>query len=135
MLCHIPAILNTSIPVSTKPLYRLHQRLHTPKGIGRVIGIQECPGPEKPCWYYRLVDVPDEESAWEPTWWLEDQVWPELDFFMILIECLGSHEPCKSYCGTIEDLIEDFQGITKEMLDSGEPWKITLERLNSFESN
>ncbi|ABW32475.1 hypothetical protein [Acaryochloris marina] len=53
------AILSKSIPTSTKPLYRLHQRLHTPKGIVRVIGIQQCPGPDQARWFYRLSDVPD----------------------------------------------------------------------------
>jgi hypothetical protein len=131
MLCNSPALISLSIPTSTKPLYRLYQRLRTPKGIGRVIGIQQCPGPEQPLWYYRLSDVPDQEPSWEPTWWLEDQVWPEHDLFLISVDCHNLDEPHQTFYSTIEDLLEGFQGIANGMLEGGESWKITLERPKS----
>lgn len=127
MLCYQPPQLQ-ALPNSTKPLYRLHQRLHTPKGIGQVIGIQECPGPEGMLWHYRLSGVPDQKSAWEPTWWSEEQLWPAPDLFLISIERPEAEDPHQTFYSTIEEMIEGFQKIAQEMLETGESWKITLER-------
>lgn len=122
------AILSKSIPTATKPLYRLHQRLHTPKGVGRVIGIQQCPGPDQARWFYRLSDVPDQEAIWEPTGWVEEQLWPALDSFMISIEKPGLDKPHTVYLATVEELMEDFYNISQKMSECGESWKIALER-------
>lgn len=128
MLCNSPALISTSIPTSTKPLYRLHQRLHTPKGIGRVIGIQECLGPDKSLWYYRLSGVFDADSESEPTWWMEDQVWPAIDIYFVAATSSQAKRPHYYYFGKIEELVEGLQEMIPELEETGESWKITLQR-------
>ncbi|NJM68472.1 MAG: hypothetical protein HC851_23820 [Acaryochloris sp. RU_4_1] len=86
------------------------------------------PGPGHSSWYYRLMDVPDQESAWEPTWWPENQVSPVHDLFLISVDCHSLDEPHQNFYSTIEDLLEGFQTIADGMLEGGESWKITLER-------
>lgn len=122
------AVLSQSIPKATKPLYRLHQRLNTPDGIGRVIGVQECPGPEHPLLYYRLSDALDNESEKEPTWWMEDQVWPAIDIYFVTLTFSQAKHPHYFYFGTIEELVEGLQEIIPEIQERGESWKITLQR-------
>lgn len=129
MLCeHTSALVSQPIPSASKALYRLHQRLHTPKGIGRVIGIQECPGPEHPLWYYRLSDVFDNESERKSSWWMEDQVWPAIDIFFATLTSSQAKHSNYFYFGTIEELVEGLQEIIPEIQERGDSWKITLQR-------
>ncbi len=93
-----------------------------------MIGIQQCPGPDQARWFYRRSDVPDQEAIWEPTWWVEEQLWPALDTFMISIEKPELDKPHTVYLATVEELMKDFYNISQKMSECGESWKITLER-------
>lgn len=90
--------------LQSKPKFRIHQYVSTPRLDGRITGIrQEVEGNHQQWWYQLVSPGPDDTTSY--SWWPEDNLEETHDIFSIdLLE--GDDQITGMYVGSVAEAIE-----------------------------
>lgn len=96
-------MFNDKFVLQSKPKFRIHQYVSTPRLDGRITGIrQEIEGNHQQWWYQLMSRGPENTASY--SWWAEDNLEETHDIFSVnLLE--GNDQISGMYVGSVEEAV------------------------------